>query len=222
MNRHELIRINPLRLIAPADGSLVRGRHLAVIKAAPGTGKTAILVQIALDKLLAGKRLVHVGIDEHLPHIRFWYSQVLNGLAHRLGILAPEQLETDIMGHRLLMTFMSENFTPQRLAERLDGLARHQIAMPDCVIIDGRTAAITADEKMLSWLRNYAEQQEMTIWLACGEEGADMAERHADTLLELSTSAQGHTTLTVVKDVTGYAEAGASLSLDSQTMTLCR
>ncbi len=200
---------------------MVAGRHLALVKAPVGTGKTAILVQIALDKLLRGEHVVHIGINDHLNNIKLWYSQVFAGVARQVSLLEPAKVENEIMGHRLLMTFMADNFTPQRLAQRLDGLSRHGIPLPDCVVIDGLAGRLSADAAMLAELRAYAAQAHITIWVSCLD-GIGDAETQGDTVLALKTSPQGQTSLEVIRDDAGYAQPGAAMTLDSDTLTLCR
>ncbi|MBU0682028.1 MAG: hypothetical protein KKD73_11475 [Proteobacteria bacterium] len=221
MKRQELIASNPLRLLSPADGGMVAGRHLAVVKAPAGTGKTAILVQIALDKLLRGERVVHVGINDQLNSIKLWYSHVFAALASQVQLGDPAKLEDEIMGHRLLMTFMAENFTPARLAQRLDGLARHQIALPDCLVIDGLAGHTPDAVAMFAALQSYAMERNITIWLSCLEVCVE-AEKLADTVLALTSSPDGHATLVVLKDEGGYAATGAAMGLDPQTLLLRR
>ncbi len=199
---------------------MVAGRHLALIKGAAGTGKTAILVQIALDKILRGEHVVHIGIDEQLNNIKLWYSQVFAALARQVNLREPAKVEDGIMAHRLLMTFMAENFTALRLAQRLDGLGMHQIALPDCLVIDGLAGQVSRDAHMLTELRSYAKERNITIWLSCLDVTAE-AEGAADTVLELTTSSDGLATLAVVRDDADYAEAGAFMTLDPQTLTLC-
>lgn len=220
MKRQELIDTNPLRLLSPPDGGMVAGRHLALVKAAAGTGKTAILVQIALDKMLRGEHVVHIGINEQLNNIKLWYSQVFAALTRQVNLRDAAKVEEGIMAHRLLMTFMVENFTASRLAERLDGLSMHGISLPDCLVIDGLATHTPGACALFRELRNYAKERNITIWLSCLDVTAE-AEQQADTVLELTVSSDGLATLTVVRDDTDYAEAGAIMTLDPQNLTLC-
>lgn len=221
MKRQELIATNPLRLISPAAGGVVAGRHLALVTAPAGTGKTALLVQIALDKLLRGERVVHVGINDQLQHIKNWYGHVLATLARQANLSDTARLEEEIMGHRLLMTFMAENFSPARLAERLDGLRRHDIPLPQCLVIDGLACQLPAAAAILAALKDYAEKRGITIWLSCLALSPAAAEL-ADTVLAVDDGAGELATLTVLKDRVGYAAVGSTMTLDPQTLILCR
>jgi hypothetical protein len=160
MKRQELIKTSPLRLLSPVEGGQVAGRHLALVKAPAGTGKTAVLVQIALDKLLRGEQVVHVGINDTLDKIKLWYGEVFTALARQVNLANASRVENEIMGHRLLMTFMADNFTPLRLAQRLDALGRHHISLPACLVIDG----LVAEPGIYEELRSYARKRNLTIW----------------------------------------------------------
>ncbi len=221
MKRQELIDTNPLRLISPSDGGMVPGRHLALVKSTAGVGKTAILVQIALDKLLRGERVVHVGINEQLNNIKLWYSQVFGAQARKVDLAEPDKVEIETMGRRLLMTFMSANFSSARLAERLEGLGKHGIALPDCLVIDGLAAQDPESASLFAELKSYAKEKNITLWISCLEAPAEI-NALADTVLALADSHDGKVTLSVLKDNAGYAEKGAEIRLDPQTLTLIR
>ncbi|MDR9501422.1 MAG: hypothetical protein RI601_06460 [Desulfurivibrionaceae bacterium] len=217
MKRHELIKTSPLRLLSPVEGGQVAGRHLALVKGPAGTGKTAVLVQIALDTLLRGEEVVHVGVNHTLEKIKLWYGEVFAALARQVNLANATGVENEIMGHRLLMTFMADNFTPLRLAQRLDALGRHHIALPACLVIDG----LVAEPGIYEELRIFALEHNLTMWLSCPE-GPSPADKAADTLLELQTSPEGVTSLVVVRDDAGYARPGAAMTLDAQALNLCR
>jgi hypothetical protein len=221
MKQQELIDTNPLRLISPSDGGMVAGRHLALVKSSAGIGKTAILVQIALDKLLRGEHVVHIGINEQLNNIKLWYSQVFGAQARQVELADPDKVEGEIMDRRMLMTFVAENFSPARLAERLGGLSTHGISLPDCIVIDGLATQGSEAAAIFAELRSYALKQNITLWLSCLDLAKEVKEQ-ADTVLELQDSSAGTVSLSVLKDNAGYAEKGAAMRLDPQTLTLLR
>ena len=165
--------------------------------------------------------MVHVGINEQLNNIKLWYSQVFGAQARLVHLAEPEKVEGEIMGRRLLMTFMSENFSPARLAERLDGLSKHGISVPDCLVIDGLAAQGPDSAATIAALRSYAQEHNITLWISCLELSDEIKEL-ADTVLELADSHDGPVTLSVLKDSVGYAAEGAVMRLDPQTLTLLR
>ncbi len=218
MKRDELIQNNPLRLLTPEEGGPIAGRHLGVVLAPAGTGKTAILVQIGLDKLLRGERVLHVGLDEPLANIQLWYSEVFQAIARHTELEKPARVEDEIMGHRLVMTFIAESFSIEQFTKKLESLKQHNLPLPDCILLDG-FAALQDKDTVARQLRGFAKEKNITIWLSCSEkQEADFAK--ADTILELSADGHGRAKITVLKDSAGYAKSGASMNLNPQSLIL--
>ena len=71
MYTKEVNEQSPLRILEKSiHGGLGKG-NLGVVMARAGVGKTACLVQIALDDLLRGRDVLHVALGqtvEHVPH----------------------------------------------------------------------------------------------------------------------------------------------------------
>ena len=64
MGNNDLIVNNPLRALGLEDGTGKSVRSMGLVMARAGLGKTAILVQFALDCILQGNRVLHVSIGE--------------------------------------------------------------------------------------------------------------------------------------------------------------
>jgi ATP/maltotriose-dependent transcriptional regulator MalT len=62
MGYEPLVKKNPLRVLNLAGND----KKMGLVMARAGLGKTALLVQIALDSILRGKRVVHISIGENL------------------------------------------------------------------------------------------------------------------------------------------------------------
>ena len=218
MKLDELIETNPLRLLTPVTGSSILGRHLGMVLAPAGTGKTAILVQIGLDKLLRGERILHVGLDEGLANIQLWYSEVFQAVARHTELENPAKVEDEIMGYRLIMTFIATSFSIEQFTQKLESLKQHDLPLPDCILVDG-FSGLAQKAMMAEQLRSFAKEKNITIWLSCSDQSeADFD--FADTILELKADAQGIARLKVLKDLSGFAEPGASMVLDPQSLVL--
>ena len=72
MLKTEMIAKNPLRAFdQQREGGLMPGQS-GLIAARAGTGKTALLIHIALDNLFRGVSVLHVSIGETVSHVQAW------------------------------------------------------------------------------------------------------------------------------------------------------
>ncbi len=220
MKRDELIENNPLRLLTPIAGGSIAGRHLGVVLAPAGTGKTAILVQIGLDKLLRGERVLHVGLNEGLSNIQLWYSEVFQAVARHTELENPRQVEDEIMGQRLIMTFIAESFSIDQFTRKLGFLKQHNLPLPDCILLDG-FSVLAHKDKVAAELHGFAKEKNITIWLSCSDK-LDIDDDVADTILELNADGHGLAEIKVLKDSADYALPGTLMGLNPQTLILSR
>ena len=90
---------NPLRALGLEDqagGGLQSMMGLVMARA--GLGKTAILVQFALDCMLLGNKVLHVSIGEGIDKTRAWYDDIMSLLTD------GEKIESipEIMQNRMI------------------------------------------------------------------------------------------------------------------------
>ena len=163
MENNELIVNNPLRALGleeKAGGGIQSMMGLVMARA--GLGKTAILVQFALDCMLLGNKVLHVSIGEGVDKTRAWYDDILSLLTdgEKLGSI-PE-----IMKNRMIMTFKESSFSKALLEERLDDLVKQNIYKPECLIIDGYDFT-SNDKESLEELRDFMNERGLKmIWFS--------------------------------------------------------
>ncbi|MEJ2057172.1 MAG: hypothetical protein P8X39_04970 [Desulfofustis sp.] len=133
MGKKELISTNPLRVLGLDNKAEEGGQNLGLVMARAGLGKTAILVQIALDSMLRGNRVLHIAIGQSIEKTRDRYDDILVNLVSDLD----EATSTDISRKRMIMTFKEQVFSRTMLEERLKDLIQQDVFKPDCLIIDG-------------------------------------------------------------------------------------
>ena len=75
MQKEDLVNKSPLRVLNPEAGNELDHR-MGLVMARAGLGKTAILVQIAMDNMLRGKKVLHVSIGGGLEKAKAWYDDV--------------------------------------------------------------------------------------------------------------------------------------------------
>jgi hypothetical protein len=160
---NELIISNPLRALGLEEKTGGNAQAMmGLVMARAGLGKTAILVQFALDCMLLGNKVLHVSIGEGVNKTRSWYDDILSLLTD------GEKLESipEVMKNRMIMTFKENSFSKAKLEERLDDLVQQNIYKPECLIIDGYDFE-SNDKKSLEELRGFMNERGLKmIWFS--------------------------------------------------------
>ena len=163
MLKKELILQNPLSLLRDETGDILPEGGFSAVLARAGVGKTALLVQLALNTLLRGKNVLHISLDDPVKKISLWYKEVFHHLAKSYDVKETNRLWEDILPHRFIMTFKVEGFSVPKLEERLTDLKEQNIFSPQVVFIDG----LHFNENVrtsLSELKNLAKNHSLHLW----------------------------------------------------------
>lgn len=137
MGKKDLVMNNPLRVLGLEKKVQESGAGMGLVMASAGLGKTAILVQIALDSMLWGDKVLHVSIGESIDKTKAWYDDILALMTVEEKSESMQATITELMQKRMIMTFKESNFSQVKLEERLDDLVQQNIYKPVCLIIDG-------------------------------------------------------------------------------------
>ncbi|RUM39887.1 MAG: hypothetical protein DSY70_04780 [Desulfobulbus sp.] len=137
MGKEDLVSNNPLRALGLEKEGGATGRRVGLIMARAGLGKTAILVQIAMDSMLRDNNVLHVAIGEGVEKTRAWYDDILDLMNQEKKVENFQQLVDEVMKNRMIMTFKESAFSRPRLEERLNDLILQDIFKPNCLVIDG-------------------------------------------------------------------------------------
>jgi len=165
MTASELTARSPLRAFDRPAGSAASGARMALVAARAGTGKTALLVQVALDAMLRGIPVLHVSVGETLPHVKRWYQGVYKDLTAGLTRDAAREAWERAEPLRLLMAFRQGAFTVERLVERLRQLDADGVFAPRVLVADGFRLGPDLREDA-EQLGRFAAEQGLELWLA--------------------------------------------------------
>jgi hypothetical protein len=226
---NDLIVNNPLRALGlegKADGTVPAMMGLVMARA--GLGKTAILVQFALDCMLLGNKVLHVSIGEGVDKTRTWYDDILSLLTD------GEKIESipEVMKNRMIMTFKESSFSKALLEERLDDLVQQNIYKPECLIIDGYDFE-SNDKASLEGLSDFMNERGLKmIWFSAVShrndkrvslDGVPAPCHELDSLFEtvLLINPEGDAMkLDIVKCDSCSVDPGSTLMLDPSTMLI--
>lgn len=110
--------------------------NFGAVLAHAGVGKTALLVQMALIAMFAGKKVLHISLADPLKKVDLWYQEFFHRLRGQedqdVGMLWEK-----ILSHRFIMIFQADRLTVPKLEERLTELIEQKIFVPELVIMDG-------------------------------------------------------------------------------------
>ncbi|MEJ2157372.1 MAG: AAA family ATPase [Desulfobacteraceae bacterium] len=163
MLKKDLILRNPLRLLGQEEEEIIMPGGFGAVLARAGVGKTAMVIQIALNSLLQQKNILHISLDEPVGKVSLWYQEMFERLAQQYQVAQIDQLWDAIVPHRFIMTFRSEGFNAPRLEERLTDLTAQNIFLPDMVIIDGFSFE-SDNRRELEALKALARQLDLPVW----------------------------------------------------------
>lgn len=229
MLKTDLIAKNPMGAFnRDAEGTDVA--RMGLVMARPGSGKTAILVQIALDSILRGKQVVHVSIGESIEKAKAWYDDILNDA----GVNSKHdmaEVQYDVRRNRMIMTFNASTFSRPKLEERLNDLIYQDIFRPCCMIVDGLDFS-KVDRQTLVDMQDLQREANMSIWFSAithreaQAEAAQTAQAIPAPCAEIAdlfdsvimvqpeSGDESKIFLNVLKDNTGCVAPGKSLRLD--------
>lgn len=229
MLKKELILRNPLRHLGFETEDILPAGGFGAVLAYAGVGKTALLVQMALNGMLRNKHVLHISLNDPVNKVNLWYGELFNHLASQYEGAQINKLWDSIQPYRFIMTFRVESFSVPKLEERMNDLTEQGIFKPEMMIIDGLHCDDSQRPSLLA-LKTLAGRNGMRIWFTVhthrhekpGQDGlpayfvpvADLF----DLVLELQTEhADIH-----IKPIRG-AEAAtpeSSLLLDPSTMLI--
>ena len=136
-----------------------------MVKSRAGLGKTAILVQIAMDAMLRDLKVLHVSIGEDLDKAKAWYDDIFKYIAEGSQLENSGEVKSELMRNRMIMTFKEAVFSRPKLEERLNDLVYQNIFRPDTVVIDGFNFA-AADYDSIMDLKEMMAAMNVQVWFS--------------------------------------------------------
>ena len=230
MKKMDLADKNPLRIFAQnAEGNIVEKR-MGLLMSRAGLGKTAILVQIALDSILRGNQVLHVSVGQSLDKTRAWYDDIFKDIVEGAELGESNNLHEEMLRNRLIMTFEEADFSRPKLEERINDLVVQNVFCPTCIIIDGFDFENT-EQQAVADVNDMADVLGLQIWFSalCHRGDERMSDEGVpapchevgsffDTVLMIQPEkGQTNLSLNVVKDSTGCVKPGKVLDLDPST-----
>ncbi|MFP4477680.1 MAG: cytoplasmic protein [Desulfatibacillaceae bacterium] len=163
-----------VRLLGPDTGHALGKGEIGAVIARAGVGKTAVLVQLALENLLNGKNVLHVGLDQTVRKVCLWYEEVFNHVTAQ-GRTSPGAAAWDsILPHRFVMVFPQNGFSVSQLEHRVGELSEQGIFHPQAIVIDGMDLD-NDGRRDLEAIKSMAAANNLFVWLTVRAHREDMS-----------------------------------------------
>ncbi|CAG1008175.1 hypothetical protein MYXO_03691 [Myxococcaceae bacterium] len=228
MYRKFLNARSPLRLLEKGlHGGLGRG-NVGVVLAGHGVGKTSFLVCVALDELLRGEHVLHVTLDQTVPHLRAFYDTVFDDLASTTHLEDQAVVRSEADRRRSLRHYSAAEFSPAKLREAVK-VETEASGRPALVIVEGLDLA-AAGKPEIEEIRALAQELDAEVWLSASLATERIAEVPASLraagdvasvvlALEPGVDSVG---LRALKDHENPDVSALHVSLDPRTLLLIR
>ncbi|MDR1147845.1 MAG: AAA family ATPase [Spirochaetaceae bacterium] len=166
MVKTELVQRSPVRLLEKIiEGGLKPG-EIGVLAAPKGIGKTSVLVQIALDKLLQGKKIIHISFNQHASYVQTWYENLFEEITKKKQLENERDVADELVRNRVLMNFNQESVSTDVIRRSLKSMIVEGGFKADSIIIDGFNFSITGRDR-ISTFKDFAKELGISAWYSC-------------------------------------------------------
>jgi KaiC/GvpD/RAD55 family RecA-like ATPase len=161
----ELTERSPMRVFENSIHGGLGAGNLGVVVARHGVGKTAFLVDIALDDLMRGRRVLHVTIGRTIEHTREYYDEIFLDLARATDLEDMYEIRREIETHRQIKSYLKDTFSVEHLRAHIAMLREVMGFVPVAIVMDGYdfTSASLEDVEALKAI---ASQLKAEFWTA--------------------------------------------------------
>jgi len=227
----ELLQRSPIRVLEQSISGGLKPGEFGVIAAPSGIGKTSVLVQIAMDKLLQDKKVIHISFNRHTDYVLVWYKDMFNEFTRKRNIENEKDVRNEIEKNRVLMRFNQEGLTVDQILKSIRALIKEGGFNADSVIVDGLNFS-AIKENHIAAFKAFASEMGVSIWSSCTVKGAEPFYDKRNIPLVLKDYAelfevivvlepkQDNITLTVSRDREASVSENLALKLDPKTLLI--
>jgi hypothetical protein len=231
MVKEELIQRSPVRIFMKSiHGGLGPG-ELGLIASPSGVGKTSVLVQIALDKLLQGKKVIHVSFTQHTDYVLAWYEDIFDEFIRKKNLENERDVKDGIVKNRVLMKFTQGGVSGDQILRSVRAMIKDGAFNAESIIVDGFDFSKT-DKTQVDAVKAFAAEMGVSVWYSCAV--ADREPRYDKRNIPLVIAdyaglfeviimlepKQDHIALSVSRDRDAYNPEHMALKLDPKTLLI--
>ncbi|MDR2739182.1 MAG: hypothetical protein LBB68_05055 [Treponema sp.] len=231
MVKQELIQRSPVRIFEKSIHGGLRAGEIGIISSQSGIGKTSVLVQIALDKLLQAKKVIHVSFTQHTDYVLAWYEDIFDEFIRKKNLENARDVKNELIRNRVLMNFNQDGVTADQILRSLRAMIVDGGFKAEALIIDGFDFAKMTRERITA-IKDFAKELELSVWYSCTVKGEAPAYDTKGQPLIIGGFAElidvvivlepkpDHIALAVSKDRETYNPEHLALKLDPKTLLI--
>jgi hypothetical protein len=173
MIKEELIQRSPVRIFEKSIHGGLKAGETGIIAAPAGIGKTSVLVQLALDKLLQGEKVIHVSFNQHTHYIFSWYEDMFEEFTKKKNLDHPQEIMGDLAKNRVILNFNQDGVTGEQISKSLRALIAEGGFNAASIIVDGFDFGRTSRDHMEA-VKASARELGFSIWYSCNAKGNEL------------------------------------------------
>jgi KaiC/GvpD/RAD55 family RecA-like ATPase len=163
MLKEELIAKSPVRLLEKSIEGGLKAGNIGVIASRKGIGKTSVLVQLALDRLLQGEKVIHVSFTAHTSYVISWYENIFSELAKRRNLEKFNEVKDGLVKNRVIMNFAQETVTIEQIIHSLRAMINEGGFKASTLIVDGYDFTRSSGDR-LAKVKTFAAESGLEVW----------------------------------------------------------
>lgn len=169
MVKQDLIDRSPVRYFEKVLGGGLKKGEIGVITSKKGLGKTSVLVQIGIDMLLQGKKVLHVSFNQHSDYVISWYEDIFNEMAKKKNLDKPEEVKDELIKNRIVLNFSQDMVTADSISKTIKALLDGG-TKAEGIIIDGFDFSKASAESFKT-MKELASDLGIGIWYSGNVDG---------------------------------------------------
>ncbi|MDR2478499.1 MAG: hypothetical protein LBD48_04205 [Treponema sp.] len=231
MVKEELIQRSPVRIFEQSIHGGLKAGEIGIIASQSGIGKTSVLVQLALDKLLQAKKIIHVSFTQHTHYVLAWYEDIFDEFISRKNLENAAEVKNEVVKNRVLMNFNQDGMSKDQIIKSLRAMIVDGGFKAEAIIVDGYDFSRT-DHERIAAVKAFAGELGLSIWYSCTVKGeGQQYDKHniplllkdyidlIDVVIVLEPKPD-HIELTVSKDRDSHDTKAMAMRLDPKTLLI--
>jgi KaiC/GvpD/RAD55 family RecA-like ATPase len=166
MVKEELIQRSPLRIFEQSIHGGLKAGEVGIIVSQAGIGKTSMLFQLALDRLLQGKKVIHVSFTQHTHYVLAWYEDIFDELFSGKNLDNAADVKNEIVKNRVLMNFNQDVMSKEQILKSLRAMITEGGFAAESIIVDGFDFSRAGREQIAN-VKAFAKELGLSVWYSC-------------------------------------------------------